>query len=416
MNLYSGWQYLLIDLANLAGFDTKLFGQRIQWAEENLHHMETLVSTVKKKNQAGYLKTCMTIRKVLRGEPTGHMVELDSCNSGVQIMSALTGCIIGATNTGLVDPNVRADAYTTLTVTMRTMLSEAFTVERDDAKTAFMCHTYGSKAEPKKIFGEDTPELEAFYEAVGRVAPGAAALLEELLAAWNPWAKKHHWVLPDGFNAVVKVMSEKESRIEVDELDGASFTYKYYVNEGTETGLSLAANGIHSVDSYLVRSMHRRCNYDLNTVQTAYTLCKTTLSLRAASAATQTVAEEGTKIAYYVEQYNRSTVADVVILPYINRESVSTLSTTHITKLVSIIETMLAHKPFPLVTIHDAFRASPNNCNHVRQHYINIMADIADSELLSDLLSQLHGIKGGKAKKLSTGLGDLIRGSEYAIC
>lgn len=415
MKRYSGWEYLLIDLANLAGLDTKLFGQRIKWAEENLHHMETLVSTVKKKNQAGYLKTCMTIRKVLRGEPTGHMVELDSCNSGVQIMSALTGCIIGATNTGLVDPNVRADAYTTLTVTMRTMLSEAFTVERDDAKTAFMCHTYGSKAEPKKIFGEDTPELEAFYDAVGRVAPGAAALLEELLAAWNPWAKKHHWVLPDGFNAVVKVMLEKESRIEVDELDGASFTYKYYVNEGTETGLSLAANGIHSVDAYLVRTMHRRCNYDRVMVEEAQSqmLAEMTYRTKVSKGDAGTAEPE---IQVYIDHYNRSTMADVVILPYIVQYGCDGMSSKHIEKLLAIVETMLAHKPFPLVTIHDAFKSRCGDCNHVRQHYINIMADIADSELLSDLLSQLHGIQGGRAKKLSTGLGDLIRGSEYAIC
>lgn len=414
MKTYSGWNYLLIDLANLAGLDTKLFGQRIQWAEENLHHMETLVSTVKKKNQAGYLKTCMTIRKALRGEPTGHMVELDAVCSGVQMMSALTGCIVGATNTGLVDPNVRADAYTTLTVTMRTMLSEAFEVLRDDAKTAFMCHTYGSKAEPKKIFGEDTPELEVFYEAVPRVAPGAAALLEELLAAWNPWAKKHHWIMPDGFNAVVKVMSEKESRIEVDELDGASFTYKYYINEGTEAGLSLAANVVHSSDAYLVRTMHRRCNYDRVMVEEAQAQMIAEMVYRNKINGDIGVADPAIQV--YIDHYNRSTMADVVILPYIVQYGCDGMSNKHIEKLLAIIDTMLAHKPFPLVTIHDAFKARPNDCNHVRQHYINIFAEIAESELLSDLLSQLHGITGGKAKKLSSNLAELIRGCEYPIC
>lgn len=410
---YTGWQYLLIDLANLAGLDTKLFGQRIQWAEENLHHMETLVSTVKKKNQAGYLKTCMTLRKALRGEVTGHMVELDAVCSGVQMMSALTGCIVGATNTGLVDPNVRADAYTTLTVTMRTMLSEAFEVLRDDAKTAFMCHTYGSKAEPKKIFGEDTPELEVFYEAVPRVAPGAAALLEELLAAWNPWAKKHHWIMPDGFNAVVKVMSEKESRIEVDELDGASFTYKYYINEGTETGLSLAANVVHSCDAYLVRTMHRRCNYDHAMVTHAYNEMVREQDKRLLDGYIGTAHE---KVQCYINHYERSTVADVVILPYIVGYGCEGISDKHLAKLITIVKTMLAHKPFPLVTIHDAFKSRCGDCNHVRQHYINIFAEIAESELLSDLLSQLHGITGGKAKKLSSNLAELIRGCEYPIC
>lgn len=41
---------------------------------------------------------------------------------------------------------------------------------------------YGSKAKPKEIFGEDTPELNAFYQAAQQVAPGAWELLQDLLA------------------------------------------------------------------------------------------------------------------------------------------------------------------------------------------------------------------------------------------
>lgn len=41
-------------------------------------------------------------------------------------------------------------------------------------------------------------------------------------------------------------MQKKEARIEVDELDHATFTYYYYENEGSKTGLSNAANVVHS--------------------------------------------------------------------------------------------------------------------------------------------------------------------------
>lgn len=37
-------------------------------------------------------------------------------------------------------------------------------------------------------------------------------------------------------------MKEEETRIEVDELDHATFTYKYYVNAPKDFGLSNAAN------------------------------------------------------------------------------------------------------------------------------------------------------------------------------
>lgn len=64
----------------------------------------------------------------------------------------------------------------------------------------------------------------------------------------------------------------------------------------------------------------------------------------------------------------------------------------------------------------DEFKCHANNMNWLRKHYVNIMADIADSEVLSDILNQLYGTVGGKAKKLSNNLGDLIRKSNYALC
>jgi len=79
---------------------------------------------------------------------------------------------------------------------------------------------YGSKAVPKELFGEDTPELNAFYKAAHQVAPGAWELLQDLLASWQPYTLSHEWKLPDGFDAKVKVMAKREARIEVDELKG----------------------------------------------------------------------------------------------------------------------------------------------------------------------------------------------------
>jgi len=139
----------------------------------------------------------------------------------VQIMSALTGCHAGARATGLIDTGERPDAYTAVTDAMnRILLSQGLNVNvsRSDAKQAVMTSMYGSRAEPKRIFGEDTPELAAFYQALEEVAPGAWKLLQELLDSWQPYALEHRWVLPDGFVARVKVMQEIEKRLEIDEL------------------------------------------------------------------------------------------------------------------------------------------------------------------------------------------------------
>lgn len=214
---YSGYQYLCIDIANQYGLDKELFETRIQWTQDHLGELESLSD--KADYQPLYKKAVMALRKAQVGIPTGHLVAVDAVCSGVQLMSVLTGCIAGATSTGLVNPNERADAYSKLTEVMEGILGGKVHISRDDAKRALMTSFYGSKAEPKKLFGEDTPELDAFYAAANKIAPGAWELLQDLLGSWKPGALKHEWKMPDGFDVKVKVMVKKELRIEVDELN-----------------------------------------------------------------------------------------------------------------------------------------------------------------------------------------------------
>lgn len=409
--LFTGFQYLLIDAANNFGLDKELFEDRIEWATVNLASLESLAPLA--DTPSLYLKAVFAIRKAQAGIPTGHLVGLDAVCSGLQVMSALTGCIVGATNTGLVNPNVRADAYSTCTDTMATILGNGFTVSRAEAKDALMTTLYGSTAKPKEIFGEDTPEYFAFHKATKLVAPGAMELLQDLLDTWQPFALAHSWKLPDGFDAVVRVMTKKESRVEVDELDHSTFTYEYKVNEGKATGLSNVANVVHSVDGYILRSMHRRCNYDTAIISKLAEILAGEIVDRARWGIVAPT-QAGSKLAYYIEQYERSTLVDIVIAPYINECNVNQMSIEHITKLLVIVEGMLSHKPFPIITVHDEFKAHANNMNQVRLHYREIFADVAESNLLDDLLSQLHG-EAGTFTKLSNNLGSLIRQSNYAL-
>lgn len=411
MKMYSGFQWLLIDAANAFGLDKLLFEERIQWGMDNLAELEMVTNQAETKPL--YVKAVLAIRKAQAGIPTGHLVAVDGVCSGVQVMSALTGCIAGATSTGMVNPDVRADAYSYTTQAMNQILGGAFTVPRKDAKAALMTTMYGSKKVPKDLFGEDTPELNAFYQAAQQVAPGAWELLQDLLASWQSYALQHAWKLPDGFDAIVKVMQKQELRIEVDELDHATFSYEYYENKGTKKGLSNAANVVHSVDGYILRSMHRRCNYDSEMVSNAADVIAIELNKRKLGVNTLSVATG--KVAYYMEQFSRSTVADVVILPYLDSTSVQALSQKHLESLDRIVQGMLQYHPFELVTIHDAFASHANNVNWVRWQYKEIMAEIAESNLLDDLLSQVFKAP-GKFTKLSDNLGQLIRQSNYALC
>jgi hypothetical protein len=409
---YSGFQWLLIDAANQYGHDKMVFEDRIKWAEAHLVSLETLTDTA--ENKPLFIKAVMAIRKAQQGIPTGHMVAVDGVCSGIQIMSALTGCTAGATATGLVDPNVRADAYTAVTNEMSNILGGAFAVSRSDAKQAVMTSMYGSKAEPKALFGEDTPELAAFYQAMEKTAPGAWELLQDLLVSWQPYALSHAWKLPDGFDAKIKVMAKREVRIEVDELDHATFTYEFYENEGSRTGLSNVANLVHSMDAYVLREMHRRCNYDHEVMEDVALVIEEEMICRSLGI-TRNGECSDPQVAYYRDQYTRSSLASAVILPHLDCDSVKSLSQKHLEALATMINAMLAYQPFPLVTVHDAFAAHANNINHVRYQYKEILAEIADSEVLSDLMSQIHGQQ-GMSTKINLQLGDLIRKSEYALC
>jgi len=412
MTFYTGWQYLLIDAATAFGLDKLTFEDRIKWAEDHLNELE--LHTQHAETKPLYSKAVMAIRKAQQGIPTGHLVGVDGTCSGIQIMSVLTGCHAGAKATGLVDPNVRADAYSACTEAMNEILGGNLVVPRSDAKQALMTSFYGSKAQPKSLFGDDTPELAAFYEAAKTIAPGAWELLQDLLASWQPYALSHEWVLPDGFDARIKVMKKVEARIEVDELDHATFTYEFYENQGTKSGLSNAANLTHSVDAYVLRCMHRRCNYDREIAENAAAVIEIEMISR--SLGTQPlVGELDDPIQVYLDHYKRSTVPDIIILPYLDMETVRFLSQKHLEQLATIVNGMLQYQPFELVTIHDEFKAHPNNINWVRWQYKEILADIADSFLLDDLLSQIHG-RVGYFPKLDHNLGEVIRKSAYGLC
>ncbi len=408
---YTGYEYLLIDAANQFNIGKVSFEASIKWAKDNMHNLWLMVADADKPEL--FIKALMAIDSVRNKKPTGHMVHMDGSASGVQIMSALTGCMAGSEATGLINPDEASDAYGVLTNNMTSILGEVVAINRADAKQAFMTSLYGSEAMPRNIFGEGTKELAAFYEAAQTTAPGAWQLLQDLLGSWKPFALSHEWIMPDGFEVKVKVMSKKDTRIEVDELNHATFSYEYYVNEGTKFGLSNAANVIHSIDAYIVRCMHRRCNYDLQAVKYARDGIALELIERHMQGRTvfSMVADESSK---YYKSYMVNGLADIVVLPYLNEENMKGMETRYLSKLLDIIASMLAYEPFDLVTIHDSFGSSPNNVNWVRYNYKEILADLAESKILDDILSQLYNTE-GKFEKLSNDAAKNIRNSNYAL-
>jgi hypothetical protein len=415
MQLFTGYEYLLIDAGNHFGLDKENFENRIQYMETYIDDLESLTDQADEPEL--YAKAVAAIRRAQAGEAIGHMVGFDSVCSGMQIMSAITGCEAGADATGLIDPNRRADAYTDCTGIMRRFIPGLPDSKRDNVKNAVMTSLYGSMAEPKKEFGDGTAELNAFYKAMYILAPGAVELLDDLLKSWKPYALAHQWTLPDGFVANVKVIAEVEKRIDLDELGGASFTYHYRENAGCEYDRKNAANVVHSIDAYVLRSLIRRCNYDREQAEWAYNYIEMMLSERHMGVSHQVdtfwLNEDFQRLQ---QRYNETGMPDIRILDYVQKFEMRAMSTQHLKQLKRILNQMLEHKPFPIIAVHDEFKCHPNHMNYLRAHYIEIMAGLAESVILDDILNTLYETTGGTFPKKSKDLASKIRKSNYAIC
>jgi DNA-directed RNA polymerase len=329
MKQFTGMEYLKIDVANTFGLDKETWEDRIAWTELWDSQLETFAENA--ADTFLYAKAVLTLRDAQNNVPTGHLMGMDATASGLQIMACLIGCKTTAANVNLVNTGKRQDIYQKMSETMSNILGR--TISRDTIKQPVMTTFYGSKAQPKSLFGEDTPELKAFYKTLDTELTGAIEVLNDIQSCWNPNVLAHSWTLPDGVKVNIKVMEPVSKKIEIDEMNHATFTHRVYVNMATPTGISLSSNIVHSIDAYIAREMIRRSH------------------------------EQG----------------------------------------------------FSMLTIHDNFLASPNHMNKVRQNYVNILAEIASSNLLQDILREVTNNPSLVYKKYSNDLAIDILKSEYAL-
>lgn len=400
MQEFKGIDYLRIDIANSFGMDKKNWEPRLQWFADNEPVLEKLIHDADEPAQ--FMAGVLAYRKAMQREATGYMVGLDATASGIQILSALSGCIKSAATCNLVNTGNREDSYTIGNDRMNVILQKVGIIPRDDSKYAIMTSLYGSKAVPKEIFGEDTPELAAFYEMLKLEFPGVSVLNDDLINLWQSNALAHCWALPDGFDVRIKVMGQTEHNVA---FNGKGNTIKLRQNIPQETGISLGANIVHSIDGFIVREMARRCNYDTENL-----LRISELDYESAGS------KEGCdRFERLLVLWNSSAFFSTEILDYIDQSNLGRLTPNQFEEMCDVVGMMLEHNSFDLITIHDCFKFHANYGNAVRKHYREIMAQLAESTMLPHIATFILGRR-PNVMKLSTNLGELIRESEYAIC
>lgn len=414
MQQFTGLQYLQMDIAASFGLDKNTWDERLAWFQGHQFEIEHASDDGLKlfvrsaEEPARALAGILAYRQTLQGEAIGYRCSLDATASGLQLLSLLSGCVGGAQLSNLVDTGQRVDAYTHVHEAVCALLNispSVFPIPRKASKNALMTHLYGSRAVPKRVFGEGTEALAAFYQAIDLLLPGANLLNHDLLGLWDSSTLAHCWTLPDGFEAVIKVMSTIEHPVH---FLGKDYAVIEKVNQPMEAGLSLGANIIHSIDGMVVREMNRRCNFTADVVNDLSYLLTT-----GAMGGRSTVRQKDLALLRILTAYDMTGFLSAVVFEHLDESNLGLLTTGQKQALIALIDS-LPEQAFPIVCVHDCFTFHPNHGNDVRQQYINILAELAESTTLDAIVSEIAG-RPIPVNKLSD-LAPHIRASEYAIC
>lgn len=169
---------------------------------------------------------------------------------------------------------VRADPYTLVAQRMVEKLPDtevfkgmSFSQIRKYCKGPIMTSMYNSVEEPIKAFGEDTPELHAFYDTLHELFPGAMDVLDALNNRWDNSAKYHTWTTPDGHVAHVDVKVAVHGVIEA---EGLKLEYRYHDNAPSDVGTSLAPNFTHSLDAFCIRHVIDNADFQVTHIHDDY--------------------------------------------------------------------------------------------------------------------------------------------------
>jgi len=392
MQMLSGKEYIMAEIAckHDKTMEKKTWDERlahfnsIDWFDPKLYK--------KASDPIGLRAAAIAYDAATTQQPSGYMISLDACSSGLQLLSLLVSCpksfdLCGGIQTECVD------SYTKIYGAMN--LHGVLT--RKQVKNAIMTSFYGSTAMPEYTFGEN---IDLFYDTISDMAPGAWDLNLGLQELWDEVkGSVYEWVMPDNFHACIET---KDKELVPFKFLDADFSVPVKIDARPDFHKGLGPNLIHSVDGMVVREMFRRCMFNPATTQ------------RVLKAIHSTNHGKSGKSSHIVTElwnnFLQTGFLSVRILDHLYEDTMGLVSPTTILELIG----SLPDKPFELVSVHDCFRCHPNYGNDLRLQYNRIMADINDSKMLEDMAKQVAH-KGIKTKKVGHIDRDLILNANYML-
>lgn len=421
MSTFTGIEYLMMDVASQFGFDKKNWSERLAWTRNNEPAIMEMLDTLdtdpnqlhpllqQAEEPAMFYAACQALRRVRKGQPTGYGVSFDATSSGLQLLAVLSGCEDSARLSNVIpsseNQDNREDAYTTVYHAQCERLGDEDQkgrVTRAQSKDALMTALYGSRKVPRNHFGEGTPLLQAFYDTVEDLLPGSWQLNLALESLWQSFAPSHDWVLPDNFHVHIKEMNTEQHTVN---FLGTPTTIDITVNKGTRKGRSLSPNIVHSIDGMVVRELQRRCQHDPEQVSSL----KSLVSDKRTRFGTGRDRSQDEMVDTLWALYQFSGFLSVRIIDYLDDRNLAMVDR-------DVIEAMLdtlPDKPFDVIAVHDSFRCHPNYGNDLRASYNRILSDMAKSDMLSFIVSQVKQAHTPVTK--GDDFSDRILASDYAL-
>lgn len=275
----------------------------------------------------------------LEGNISYPTVGLDCTASGLQLISLVLGERKIALETNLIpsETDTCRDVYLNVHSAV-THKPEGIT--RKQCKSSLMQSTYGGTKTARETYGK---YYNHFLDGVDEVLPNALGFVDLMHSFWNPENLIVEWVMPDGFHVILPSEAIETTPYT---FMGKEYFFEKKVNAPQAFSLKLPANFIHSLDSFVLREVVTRCSGRITPIP------------------------------------NKAKLRELERLEYLTgfksaRQRFFTGNTYE------------AKYAFDVSTVHDCFRVGVNHANDLRKCYAEVMFELASSNVVNYLLSQI---------------------------
>lgn len=282
-----GYEWLIINIANLFGDDKLLFHERVAKYDLPVEDLRAMADEA--DSPLEFMNAVDALEDYRKTGSCDSLVYLDASNQALQMYAVLTGDKETARICNLASGNTLEDAYKELAKLINTAVGFDY-LQRNHTKKALMTAMYGKEDIVSEIINALYPELswdeatervatdigshtelvknqlrcvkfdEICITSLSKLAPRAVQMMEAILASHNPEATVITWETPSGFKVQFNVKKKVPYEFSYTFANGYTFARTGVTEEygASDTSRALAPNVIHSLDGWVAEEVTNR--------------------------------------------------------------------------------------------------------------------------------------------------------------